>query len=298
VIDVPTLQAWLGIPSTQDAALLATLEAQVVSLVEANTDRYFGPVAPQVEAISGSGRQEVFLREAPSPLGAPIAVTAGAGVGSTSITLASAPTGLQPNAPLLLTGSSTASEIVRTAAGYVAGANPVLLAAPGIVNPGQTTAAFPPLVAAWRQSMQQAAVLFVPPSSYGVPAIAGDYEVWGRKLLLASSPPVLSANVYGNLRGDQPFTGGGWPRGVKNLVFSYPTGYAAGSEPPEIRLAVTSLVGIFYSRRGSAGLLSRESDGNVSRAYLSPAMAKFLDQFPEIKLALDAWRRRPMGGRL
>lgn len=296
MIDVPTLQSWLGIPSTQDVTLLTALEAQVVSLVEANTDRYFGPVAPQSEVISGSGRQEVFLREEPAAPGAPIGITAGASVGSLSVTLASAPAGLQPRAPLLLSGASV-SEIVLTAPSYVAGANPVALASPGIVNAGQSSAAFPVLYAAWRQSMQQAAVPFAPPSNYGLPATPGDYEVWGRKLLLASTPPVLSANVYGNLR--QPSAGGGWPRGVKNLVFQYPTGYAAGQEPPEIRLAVTALVGIFYSRRGDAGLLSRESDGNASRAYLAtPAGKKFLDQFPEITLALDTWRRRAMGGRL
>jgi hypothetical protein len=56
-------------------------------------------------------------------------ITAGNAVGSTAITLASAPVGLNPGEPLLLSGNS-GPEFLYAAAGYTAGANPVLLASP------------------------------------------------------------------------------------------------------------------------------------------------------------------------
>lgn len=298
MIDVPTLQAWIGDPSASAATALALLEPQVVALAQDVTDRYWGPPAPLTEVINGSGRPEVFLREAPVSPGAPITVTAGAAPGSLSLLLASVPAGLGPRQPLLLTGAQV-SETVTTALGYAAGANPVALAPPGVVNAGQTAAAYPALSVSWRRDMQQAPVPFAPPSSYGLPATPGDYEVWGRKLLMATVPAVLGAGL--GYRAGSALDTVGWPRGVKNLVFAYTAGYAPNTEPPAIRLAVTALCAIFYARRGSAALLARESDGTVSRDYRSAAgspAAKFLDQFPEIKLALDAHRRRAMGGRL
>ncbi|MBV8302282.1 MAG: hypothetical protein JOY68_10215 [Candidatus Dormibacteraeota bacterium] len=55
-------------------------------------------------------------------------ISSGAAVGSTSITLAAAPSGLQPGQPVLLSGG--VGETVYTAASYAPGANPVQLASP------------------------------------------------------------------------------------------------------------------------------------------------------------------------
>ena len=52
-------------------------------------------------------------------------ISSGGGVGSTAITFAANPAGLQPGAPLLLTGGT--AEVVYVAASYTAGTNPVPL---------------------------------------------------------------------------------------------------------------------------------------------------------------------------
>lgn len=66
-------------------------------------------------------------------------ISSGGGVGSTSITFNSAPTGLQPGAPLLLTGGT--SEVVYTTASYAAGTNPVAIQS-AIVNASHTGASW------------------------------------------------------------------------------------------------------------------------------------------------------------
>jgi hypothetical protein len=66
-------------------------------------------------------------------------IASGGGPGSSSMTLTAAPTGLQPNQPILLAGGT--AEVVYTASGYAAGSNPVTLATP-IANSGHTAVVY------------------------------------------------------------------------------------------------------------------------------------------------------------
>jgi hypothetical protein len=79
VITLEEIKAYLGIPEedASEDAILTELERNAVAFVQTQTRRYFGPPAPHVEYIMGTGTRHLWIPdlplepEAPEPIDPP-----------------------------------------------------------------------------------------------------------------------------------------------------------------------------------------------------------------------------------
>lgn len=195
MIEIGDLKAWLGNPQGNGInALLTSLEARAVDILQKELDRYFGSEKTHTEIIEGDGTRRLWLNEAPSSL--------------TSI-----------------------EERYR---------------------PGDSWTAI-------AENDSDGWELRAPKSSAGVAAVH-------RK------------------------NGHTWRFGYEYRVV-YTFGYAAGSEPPDVRQAVLDLVALKFAERGRAGLRS-ESIGDYSYTTLADSMGRRdLHSIPGWSEVRRRWRR-------
>lgn len=86
MIDVPTLQEWLG--AEGDDALLNDLEARAVALLQRECNRYFGAVAETTEYVIGRGTSDLWLAEVPVAIPTTVTERSAAGDEGDTITAA------------------------------------------------------------------------------------------------------------------------------------------------------------------------------------------------------------------
>lgn len=129
------------------------------------------------------------------------------------------------------------------------------------------------------------------------PIVTVGYEpivVVNERLYSGDDPAEITAGADDGfvVRDDALYRKGGrvWFCGYEYEI-TYQQGYAEGTEPADIRLAVMQIVGLWYAKGldSQAGLVQSETIGNYS--YTLSAAAAEAVQLPVVISSVNAWRR-------